>query len=123
LSAARHKIKGLKSRYCTSTKKVFQEKHNVRCVPKKLRAEVHKLTRKIRREDWDAFVKRLGRDITGAQRMGFKVLKKLQQEERDRLNIVISSQVLFTMDVYYTPNVNTQLLITIYNSSRNLTHV
>jgi hypothetical protein len=54
---------------------------------KQLRAEVRKLTRKIRREDYDAFVKKLERDITGVQRIGFKVLKKLQQEERHRLNI------------------------------------
>jgi hypothetical protein len=46
-----------------------------------LRAEVHKLTRKIRREDWDAFVKRLERDITDVQRMGFKVLKNYSRKK------------------------------------------
>jgi hypothetical protein len=30
---------------------------------------------------------------------------------------VISSQVLFTMEVYYTPNVNTLHLITVHKSS------
>jgi hypothetical protein len=29
----------------------------------------------------------------------------------------------FTMEVYYTPKFNTQLLITVHNSSRILTHV
>ena len=45
------------------------------------------MTRRQRRDDWDKFVERLERDITGTQKRGFKVFKQLQLKERDRLNI------------------------------------
>jgi hypothetical protein len=54
---------------------------------KKHRAIVRKMTRNQRREDWDKFVKALERDITGTQRMGFKIFKQLQLQERDKLRI------------------------------------
>jgi hypothetical protein len=52
---------------------------------KKRRAEVTRLTRKIRRDDWDKFVKSLEHDITGTQRRGFKIFKKLQLETNDQI--------------------------------------
>jgi hypothetical protein len=39
------------------------------------------------------------------------------------IHIVISSQVLFTMEVYYTQKLNTPLLNTVHNSYRILTLV
>jgi hypothetical protein len=45
---------------------------------KKLRAEVRKLSRTIKTKDWDKFVKSLEHDITGAQRIGFKIFKKTE---------------------------------------------
>jgi len=45
------------------------------------------MTRRQRRDDWDKFVKTLERDITGTQRRGFKILKQLQLQERDKLKI------------------------------------
>jgi len=54
---------------------------------KKHRAIVRKMTRKQRRDDWDKFFKTLERDITGAQRRGFKVFKQLQLQEREKLKI------------------------------------
>jgi hypothetical protein len=59
---------------------------------KKLRAEVRKITRRIRRNDWDKFVKSLGRDITGPQRRGFKILKKLQLEVNDQIQTNLISK-------------------------------
>jgi hypothetical protein len=53
----------------------------------KLSAKVRKLSRKYRRADWDKFVKSLERDITGPQRRGFKIFKKLQMETKDKLQI------------------------------------
>jgi hypothetical protein len=52
---------------------------------KKLRAEVRKLTRKTRRDDWNKYVKSLECDITGPQRIGFKILKKLRLEVNDQI--------------------------------------
>jgi hypothetical protein len=52
---------------------------------KKLRADVRRLTIKIRRDDWDKSVKFLERDITGMQRRGFKIFKKLQLETNDQI--------------------------------------
>ena len=54
---------------------------------KKHREIVRKMTRSQRRDDWDKFVKTLERDITGTQRRGFKIFKKLQLQERDKLKI------------------------------------
>jgi len=54
---------------------------------KKHRAIVRKMTRKQRRDDWDTFVKTLERDITGTRRRGFKIIKQLQLQERDKLKI------------------------------------
>ena len=63
-------------------------------VYKKHRAIVNKMTRRQRRGDWDKFVKRLERDITGTrrditgtQRRGFKIFKQLQLQARDKLKI------------------------------------
>jgi hypothetical protein len=44
---------------------------------KKLTADIKKLTRRTQRVDWDKFVKSLVCDLTGLQRRGFKILKKL----------------------------------------------
>jgi len=54
---------------------------------KRHRAIVRKMTRSQRRDDWDKFVKTLERDITGTQRRGFKIIKQLQMQERDKLKI------------------------------------
>jgi len=45
------------------------------------------MTRRQRSEDWDNFVKILERDVTGTQRRGFKMIKQLQLQERDKLKI------------------------------------
>jgi hypothetical protein len=45
------------------------------------------MTRKQRRDDWEKFVKSLERDITGKQKLGFKIFKQLQPQERDKLKI------------------------------------
>jgi len=45
------------------------------------------MTRRQSREDWDKFVKTLGRDITGTQRRGFKIFKQLHLQERGKLKI------------------------------------
>jgi len=52
------------------------------------------MTRSQRREDCDKYVKTLGRDITrtqsgitGTQRRGFEIFKKLQLQERHELKI------------------------------------
>src|SRR5215469_5840827 len=45
------------------------------------------MTRRQRRDEWDKFVKTLERDITEAQRRGFKIFKQLQLQERDKLRI------------------------------------
>jgi len=45
------------------------------------------MTRRQRRDGWDKFVKTLERDITGTQRRGFKILKQLHLQERDKLKI------------------------------------
>ena len=54
---------------------------------KRHRAIVRKMTQSQRRDDWDKFVKTLGRDIIGTQRWGFKIFKQLQMQERDKLKI------------------------------------
>jgi hypothetical protein len=54
---------------------------------KKQRAIVRKMTRQQRRDDWQKFVKSLERDIIGNQRLGFKIFKQLQIQERDKLKI------------------------------------
>ena len=54
---------------------------------KRHRAIVRKMTRRQRSEDWDNFVKILERDVTGTQRRGFKMIKQLQLQERDKLKI------------------------------------
>jgi hypothetical protein len=54
---------------------------------KKQQAIIRKMTRKQRRDDWEKFVKSLERDITGTQRLGFKIFKQLQLQERDKLKI------------------------------------
>ena len=45
------------------------------------------MTRRQRRDYWDKSVKTLERDITGAQRRGFKIFKQLHLQERDKLKI------------------------------------
>jgi hypothetical protein len=45
------------------------------------------MTQKQWRDDWEKFVKSLERDITGTQRLGFKIFKQLQLQERDKLKI------------------------------------
>jgi hypothetical protein len=45
------------------------------------------MTRKQRRDDWEKLVKSLQRDITGTQRLGFKIIKQLQLQERHKLKI------------------------------------
>jgi hypothetical protein len=44
----------------------------------KLKAEIRKLTRWIRRDEWDKFAKSLESDLRGPQRRGFTILKKVQ---------------------------------------------
>jgi hypothetical protein len=51
------------------------------------RAIVRKLSRKLQNESWDVFVKNLGKDVTGAQRCGFKVFRRLQEDGTDRIAI------------------------------------
>jgi hypothetical protein len=45
------------------------------------------MTRKQRRDDCEKFVKSLQRDITGTQRLGFKIFEQLQLQEREKLKI------------------------------------
>jgi hypothetical protein len=45
------------------------------------------MAQKQRRDDWEKFVKSLEREITGTQRLGFKIFKQLQLQERDKLKI------------------------------------
>jgi hypothetical protein len=54
---------------------------------KRHRAIVRKMTRRQRRDDWDKFVKKLERYITGTQRRGFKIITQLHLQERDKLKI------------------------------------
>jgi hypothetical protein len=54
---------------------------------KKLRAEVRKLSRTIKRPARDKFVKSLEHDVTGAQRIEFKTSKNLKMKENDRLKL------------------------------------
>jgi hypothetical protein len=56
---------------------------------KGLTAEIRKLTRSIRRDDLNIFVKSLDRDITGPERRGFKTLKKhLEINDQVQTNLV-----------------------------------
>jgi hypothetical protein len=45
------------------------------------------MTRKQRRDDWEKFVTSLERDMTGTQRLVFKIFKQLQLQERNKLKI------------------------------------
>jgi hypothetical protein len=50
-------------------------------------------------------------------------LQKMFLSDRKKIHIVISSQVLFHNGSLLHSQLNTQLLITVHNSSGNLTHV
>ena len=56
------------------------------------RALVHRLSRTAKRESWNQFVSRLERDITGAQRHGFKIFKNLKETTDDRAKIDVISE-------------------------------
>jgi hypothetical protein len=72
----------------TSFRKHLQDKTVEHYIEyKKQQAVVRKMTRKQQRDDWEKFIKSLERDITGTQRLGFKIFKQLQLQERDELKI------------------------------------
>jgi t-SNARE complex subunit (syntaxin) len=45
------------------------------------------MTRKQRRDDWEKLFKSLERYVTGTQKLGFKIFKQLQPQERDKLKL------------------------------------
>jgi len=65
-------------------KKLFTKKSVEHYIESKKHLTIIKeMTQSQRGEDWDKYVKKLERVITGTQRRGFKIFKKLQLQERN----------------------------------------
>lgn len=74
----------------------------------KIRNETKAIVRKAHRTSWDMFINRVEHDVHGRQEIAFKLMKHLNREERDTVNlniIPISDWIKHYKELWYNPEI------------------